>query len=511
MKKVTLTKKDIYSFLASILDPLKAIGMTFFCVMTLFISSLCVSNGDLTFYSSSYLSLTFFVYGLLAIGIYFAVDVGADVLGESEGAKKIRGSFYSGKLVLFIIGVNVCFIPLMILSGQRERLPLTVVLLASILQLLIIWGYQLIMTALWTDRMAKLLNVKNEMLELFQPTSVQTEQAYQSIVISGALNPLADCILEKIGSQLTYLVLLDQDAIGLAALKSWLTKKFPKLVVATSVVENSHALDSVAQAAYLQELESFFRTYKPEIVFDLDRIYSYRSSQLSDGQSCDYGEDFPAELAYRNIIIPRNLIDVAQKFDSRMVISLSSCPLSTGGAEARDQSFVEAAQTWLECYAQRQDGTQTRVIPLRCHQCSESLGTVNIIMDSLWKKSKKDICLSSSVHNADSIVSLISQLLRNPANHGGVWSLTSIQWVKRAKLQKFINDCKTITEARDGIAHFLSQLPVELLEDSELTKTSLTGAALVKDCPLVDMDFDGMMACFETGRQIEKNKIVKAS
>lgn len=479
--------------LKSVWDAAQFIGIVFLCIFVFFISALGLMNGDLTIYSSSYLNKVFIFYTFLSIGFLLSLR-----------------NIERGETLFYVIRLNLFSLPLLVLSGQRECLPLLTPFLAGIIQFLIILGtkefyyffclrldFPVQSQCTSGDEVSLPLNQKNNSKKSLNAT-------YECILINGAISSFTDSLLNKIGNQVRTVVLMDQDALALEALKSWLGNKYPKLIVVTSVIASVGHQDFSTNKSCQKELESFFRTYRPELVFDFDRFYCAEialnaRNSVTKENSLDETVDFNVSDAfvYRNLLFPKHLIAMAQEFNSRMVISLSFSFLESSEDEDNlNRPLYEAAQAWLECYAQHQDGSQTRVVPLRSYPPIGSLSILNSILGSLWKKKKKDVFFASSNLCIDAMLALVSQLLENPTHHGGIWSLTPVVRIKRGQLQKYIKSCDMISEVRRKVEQFLMEVNPEILKDDSLVETSLFGAALIKECTLVDIDFDESLLSF---------------
>lgn len=478
-------------------DPLRIIGMVLFCLFIFFLSVLGLTSGDLTIYSSSYLKIIFLIYTFLSIGFLIGM--------ESIDSKD--------KLFFSLIGVNLSFFPLIVLSGQRECLPLLTPFIACIVQLFIVLSTQGLYAPF---RRRNIFQGRNEDEGTLEDSSVINKGGlYNCILISGVTFPFTDFLLNKIGNQLKTVILIDQDILALAAMGSYLNKYYPKLEIVTSVIHRDNYGCSSSQESYQNEVESFFRVYKPDLIFDFDRFYSSeiclnsregsrKSSPLNEGGDLEASEIF----VHRNLRFPKYLIDAALKFQSLMVISLSIAPITSGKEEGASTQFLyETAQDWLECYAQHNDGAQTRVIPLRCYAPLEAPDSFNSLLGALWQKNKKDVLFASSDQNVEAIINLINQLLGNPAHHGGIWSLTQVVRVKRSQLQKYIKDCQMVSEIRKRVEDFLLKLIPEIIKEKTLIETSLFGVALVEECPLIEMDFEGTLSCFSKLIDQDKNRV----
>ena len=445
------------------------------------LSALILNDFDLTGYTRSYLSKTILIYCLVSVGAFLFLQTRHHIVQVLEE--------YAPVFYWQLMGATLLFFPLMLLGGQKEMFPWATPLMSALLmgfwtsrhewrQLLFkkprVRNYYQLWRQLrpqWTDRLPK------------KQANSDTVIAYDNVLISGAGSVLGHKILSLLATEhLKKLVLIDFKEQNLAMIRAWVKKFLPKVQVAFILSED----------LTVSSLKSLFKAYHVKYVFDLERAFTH-----------SHIEGAYKALVHRNLSFPRLLLDQAVASKVKMVVSLSAIPLDA------DETLT-TAQSIVECYGQRLDSDKTRIIPFRIRALAECPEAQNSLMAHFWGQDKSNIYLAPVKLAASTLLTVVKQLVENPAHHGGVWEITHVCEIKKLKLQREI----TLMDSLEDIAHKI-QATIRSIKPSTLASnflfpTSQEGAAIVANCPILETDFDKCFKDLETvmlskeGAQLKK-------
>lgn len=446
----------------AILSPLS------FSIKTVFVfilSCLVFYDFDLTGFSSNYLSKTFLILGLVAVGVSLFLHTKNHVVLILEAYGDIE--FWK------IMGTFTVFFPLMLLGGQREMVHWLTPLYSTIAMLI------------WVKRN------KIRSLRIQRPTAVNYYQLWQqmrpkwpevtpsaqdiiplpdkidSVLISGAGTPVGQRLLGvMVSNPPKKLVLIDSSESNIAMMQAWVKRFMPK----------SQVVFALSSSLAAEDLKSFFKTYAIKYVFDVDRCYTF--SHLQGGQK---------SFLLRNLTFPRLLIDQGVASKAKFIVSLSAIPLY-------DDEALETAQSVLECYAQRLDSEKTRVLVLRHRAPADGLEIIPNLMSHFWGYDKSNLLLSPTLDVSKTILTMMSQFQENPSHFGAVWALTHVCEFKKVTLQREIQASDSLEEIASKISASIKKIKPKIQDSENLFPTSQEGAAIVADCPIIETDFD---QCFQ--------------
>jgi hypothetical protein len=429
------------------------------------LSALILNDFDLTGYTRSYLSKTIIIYCLISLGTFLFLQARNPMVQVLEE--------YAPLAFWQLMGTTLLFFPLMILGGQKEMFfwatPLMSMLLMGLWTSRYAWRQLLFKTPRvknyyqlwrqlmpqWTDRLTN------------KQANSESPNQYDHVLISGAGTVLGQKLLSLLANDnLKKLVLIDFNEQNLAMIRAWVKKFLPK----------AQAVFILSEDLTAQSLKSLFKSYNVKYVFDLDRSFTH-----------SHIEGAHKALLHRNLSFPRMLLDQAVASKAKMVASLSAVPLDADEALATAQSIVE-------CYAQRLDTDKTRVIPFRVRSLAEGQESQSSLMAHFWGQDKSNVYLAPVNLVASTLLTVMKQLMENPAHHGAVWEITHVCEIKKLKLQREI----TLTDSLEDISRKI-QATIRSIKPSTLTSdflfpTSQGGAAIVANCPILETDFD---KCFK--------------
>ncbi|MBW8309564.1 MAG: polysaccharide biosynthesis protein [Candidatus Paracaedibacteraceae bacterium] len=433
------------------------------------LSALILNDFDLTGYTRSYLSKTILIYCLVSLGAFLFLQTRYNMVQVLEEYVPV---FYWQ-----LIGATLLFFPLMILGGQKEMFPWVTPLISAFLMGL--WSSR----HEWRQLLLKKPRVKNyyQLWRQLKPrwadrrpqqqANSDSVIAYDNVLISGAGTVLGHKILSLLATEhLKKLVLIDFNEQNLAMIRAWVKKFFPQVQAVFILSEDLTA----------SSLKSLFKAYSIKYVFDLDRSFTH----------CHI-EGAHKALLHRNLSFPRLLLDQAVTSKAKMVASLSAIPLDADEA-------LTTAQSIVECYAQRLDSEKTRVVPFRVRALAEGQEAQSSLMAHFWGQDKSNVYLAPVKLVAPTLLTVIKQLIENPAHHGAVWEVTHVCEIKKLKLQREITLMDSLEDSAHKIQATIRSIKPSTLASEFLFPTSQEGAAIVANCPILETDFDKCFKDLET-------------
>lgn len=429
------------------------------------LSILIIDDFDLTGYSPSYLLKTIIVYCLVSLGIFLFLQTRSQLVQKLER--------YASISYLQVIGTTLFFFPLMILSGRREMFAWFTPFIALIL--MIAWTNRKMFYTSLTQKSWNLhySNLWQKLVPQWTSASVKKQansdilMSCDHVLISGAGTILGQKILSLIANDnLKNIVLIESNFHNLEIMKVWTQKFLPKVQV-VSILNNK---DLTAQ-----NLKSLFKTYNIKYVFDLDRCFQPSALEAD-----------PHHFILRNLNFPKLLLDQSIASKVKMVASLSAIPLTKN-------EILETAQTIIECYGQRLDSHKTRVIPFRIRALAEDHESQVPVMNYLWGYTS-DLTFAPAQTTAVTILTIMRQLLENPAHHGAVWEITHAYEMKKIKSQNTITIKDDLNEIHSKLQATLLNAKRKTIASDFMFPTSQDGAAIVANCPILETDFD---QCFK--------------
>ncbi len=444
---------------------LSPIGSALKTVFVFILTCLIWYDFDLTGFSSGYLSKTFLILALVAIGVNLFLQTKNHVVLILEAYADIN--FWK------IIGTLIVFFPLMLLGGQREMVHWMIPVLST--AALLIWVKRNKIRTLRIQRpiamnyyqMWQQIRPKWPDVAVPSEATIPMLDKLDSILISGAGTPVGQKLLGMMVSHPPKkLVLIDSSEANIAMMQAWVKRFMPKSQVVFALSSNLATAD----------LKSLFKTYAIKYVFDLDRCYTF--SHLAGAQK---------NFLLRNLTFPRLLLDQAVASKIKFVITLSAIPLY-------DDEALETAQSVLECYAQRLDSEKTRVVVLRHRAPADGLEIIPNLMSHFWGYDKSNLLLSPTPDVAKTILTMITQFQENSVHFGAVWALTHVYEFKKVTLQRDIQPSDSFEDIAIKISALIKGLKPKIQDSDNLFPTSQAGAAIVADCPIVETDFN---QCFQ--------------
>lgn len=438
-----------------------------FCIQAtafFLLTALFVTDFDLTGYSSAYLSKTILIYALVHLGAFSFLQAGNHITSTLEK--------YAPTTYWRLGSATTLFLPLMVLSGQKEMLFWATPLISA--GLMILWMNRSYMYR-YKFKRSKSINYTQlwQQLKLIwpmkpiSPSNSTAQIIYDHVLISGAGTPLGQTLLKLLaGNQLKNLVLIDSDDQNLAFVRAWTDKFIP----------NTQVVFILSSDLTPKSLKSLLKSYQIKYVFDLDRCFI--NSQIEGARN---------SILHRNLQFPKLLLDQSIIGKINLVVSISAIPLDDDGA-------LETAQSIVECYAQRLDCLKTRVIPFRLRALDASQEAIIVLAQQLFGQTLSDVRLTPVESAAKSILTILHQLQENPAHHGAVWEITHVR-----EFRKNLQTCKiTATDSpidiKKKIESAQTSVKITTIASDFLFPTSQNGAAIVANCPLIETDFD---QCFK--------------
>lgn len=425
-----------------------------------FTLALIVRNaGDLTIYTGAQLLKAHTMIALLAIGIYYTFD----------NYQLLKQKFF------YYLAVNGAAIPLLMLSRYPYSISLS--LISAGFAVLIVSAPGIV------DRVWNRFKLRNEVT----PPPIAKSLKPITLAVSGVDSALGEELLLQLLNHHTVkqLILFGRNLANLESWRYWLREHHPDVAVVTALSEHVNATT----------LASLFKSYRPELVFDIDRLFF-------SGKS----EGTVAAVATTNLYWPRLLIEEAIKIKAKAVVTLSP------HAHKPDE-LIESCQLVHECFAQKMDGAQTRVIPLRCSPAIEDRNTLYYLARFLKKQESKEIMLSEAKTIANIIQVILNQLLANPAHHGSLWAVTTVKKFQSSKIGELNSTGLTLNQFYKLVAELInSQKPVTHF-NSEWLQLSLAGAAIVNDCPIIEFEdyFMALNQAIVDKNELEINNILKVA
>lgn len=416
--------------------------------------------GDLTLYTGTQLLKAHTMIALLAIGIYYTFD--------NYQLLKQKFFYYSA--------VNGAAIPLLMLSRYPYSVSLS--LISAGFAVLIVSAPDMID---WVWSRFKLRS------EVTLPPPITKSLKPITLAVSGIDSALGEELLPQLLNHHTVkqLILFGRNLANLEGWRYWLREHHPDIVVVTALSEHLNATT----------LASLFKSYRPELVFDIDRWFF-------SGKS----EGAVAAVATTNLYWPRLLIEEAIKVKAKAIITLSP------HAHKPDE-LIESCQLVHECFAQKMDGAQTRVIPLRCSPVIEDQNTLYFLAKFLKKQESKEIMLSEAKTIANIIQVILNQLLANPAHHGSLWAVTTVKKFQSSKIGELNSTGLILNQFYKLAAELINSLKPVTHFNSEWLQLSLAGAAIVNDCPLIEFEdyFMALNQAIVDKNELEINNILKVA
>ena len=449
-----------------ILSPLGFAGRT---VSVFVMSTLLLHDFDLTGFSSTYLSRTYLILGLVSIGVYLFLYSRNHIVQVLED--------YAGIEFWQILGTLVVFFPLMILGGQKEMVHWSTPIISTIL--LLVWMKRRQVrnikiqrpTAVNYYQFWKQIRPQWPELSLKTQANIPIVEKYDSVLISGIGTPLGQRILAMlVSAPPKKMVLVGSSENHLTMIQAWVKKFMP----------SSQAIFVLSSSLTPADLKSLFKTYGIKYVFDVDRSYTF--SHLDGAQQ---------GFLLRNLTFPRMLLDQTVASKAKFIVSISAVPLY-------EDEALETAQSILECYAQRLDSEKTRVVTFRHRAPTDSIEVMPSLVSQFWGQDKSNLFLSPTSESANTILTTMNQLQENPSHFGAVWALTHVCEFKKVKLQREIQSTDSLEDISAKISHSLKGMKPKIQDSENLFPTSQDGAAIVADCPIIETDFDQCFKDIET-------------
>lgn len=431
------------------------------------LSALLLSDFDLTHYSSAYLSRTIIIYCLVSLGVFLFFH-------NYDRLTQILEDYLSIGYWQ-IIATTLFFFPLMLLGGRKEMFFWFTPVLSMILMILWIGRWQLLslMKPESVNYSQFWHNLKPQWTDRLWPkgrANVEIGFNYDSVLLSGAGTALGQKLLSLMaGSGLQKLVLIDSSVQNLTTMQAWVQKFLP----------NVQAVFLLSEGLNAQALKNVFKAYNIKYVFDLDRSFTR-----------PHIDGVHQSLLHRNLKFPKLLLDQAVANKAKIVVSLSAIPLD-------DNDVMASAQSIVECYAQRLDSDKTRVIPFRIRALAEDSATQGFLMNNLLVNQNirsRPLYVAPVSRVAVAMLTILRQLIENPAHHGVVWEVTHVYELKKLKLAREIILTDGLQDVFYKIQTALQLITPLTLASDLLFPTSQDGAAIVADYPIVETDFE---KCFK--------------
>lgn len=437
-------------------------------LLSFFLSVAISCEGDFTLFSSNQLVKMLMMMVLLAI----AFQLG---LATNQTFKSKFTTLWQQDIIYYL-AVNASFIPLLILSRSHQGLALEIPLLTFIFS----------MSGLAFKHVPPFFKNRTEprQEEANSPQAltglVMGKTKISTVLINGLENGIAEHLLPLLATgNIQTLVLMNRQGSTLEAWRYWLRQFHPHVTVITAL--SDHMAES--------SLKTLFATYKPQLVFDLDRTYF---ASKADGSA--------VAVASTNLHTPRLIIEHAIKYKAKAVVTL------TPHAQDLD-NLVYNCQVLHEGYAQKMDSAKTRIIPIRSYPLSGDTATTHYFTQFLKLLDyNEDILVSDSKMVAKLIIDILNQLFANPAHHGSVWAVTAVKKIKAETIHRLYGPELILTQFERLVAELIIEKKTTTQQAENWLSVSLPHLAIINDSGVVEADFEDSLTALSEALQ-QKNDV----